>query len=128
MRWSYKTEHFSLKKDGLLGSAFLDEAEIEVTLNEYGHAGWELVSFLEVNNGLIAVFKQPLSQGIASIDTAVPEEKAAGGETQRTTEKASFVPPLEGTSVAAQFEVEEEKEDLEEAGGDAADIGSIRIF
>lgn len=59
MRWSYKTVHFSLKKDGLLGSAFIDENEIEVTLNDYGKLGWELVSFMEVNDGLIAVFKQP---------------------------------------------------------------------
>lgn len=63
MRWSYKTEHFSLKKEGLLGTAYLDEAEIELTLNEFGNAGWELVSFIEVNDGMIAVFKQPFTTG-----------------------------------------------------------------
>lgn len=65
MRWSYKTVYFGLKKEGLLGSAFLDEAEIEVSLNEFGKAGWELVSFMEVNQGLIAVFKQPFSKALA---------------------------------------------------------------
>jgi len=126
MHWSYKTVHFSLKKEGLLGSAFLDEVEIEVSLNEYGHAGWELVSLMEVNDGLIAVFKQLFSQGIAAVESLVPEEKAAEIETEPTTEKSSFAPTREGTTAAAQ--PEEKKEGEEEAESDAADVGSIRIF
>jgi len=61
MRWSYKTVHYELKKEGLLGSAFLDESEMELSLNEYGKAGWELISVIENMDGLVAVFKQPLS-------------------------------------------------------------------
>ncbi len=61
MRWSYKTVHYELKKEGLQGSTFLDESEVEQSLNEYGKAGWELVSILETMDGLVAVFKQPLS-------------------------------------------------------------------
>lgn len=60
MRWSYKTVHYGLKKDGLLGSVFLDDAEIEESLNEYGQGGWELVTMFETRDGVIAVFKQPL--------------------------------------------------------------------
>jgi hypothetical protein len=60
MRWCYKTVHYELKKEGFLGSAFLDEAEVEQSLNDYGKAGWELVSIMETQDGLIAVFKQPL--------------------------------------------------------------------
>lgn len=60
MKWSYKTVHFELKKEGLLGSGFLDESEIEQELNEFGLAGWELVSVMEVQDGIIAFFKQPL--------------------------------------------------------------------
>lgn len=60
MRWSYKTVYYELKKEGLLGSSFLDEGEVEESLNEYGHAGWELVSLIEVKDGLIGVLKQPL--------------------------------------------------------------------
>jgi hypothetical protein len=60
MRWSYKTVHYELKKEGFLGSAFLDEAEVEQSLNEYGQSGWELVSMMETQDGLIAIFKQPL--------------------------------------------------------------------
>lgn len=66
MRWSYKTVHYELKKEGILGSAFLDEPEIELSLNQYGKAGWELVSLLETMDGLIAVFKQPLDLEVRS--------------------------------------------------------------
>lgn len=74
MRWSYKTIHYALKKEGLLGSAFLDEPEIELSLNQYGKAGWELVSLLETMDGLIAVFKQPLN---VDVRTVSPPESTA---------------------------------------------------
>jgi hypothetical protein len=125
LRWSYKTEHFSLKKDGLLGSAFIDEVEIELSLNEYGHAGWELVSLMEVNDGLIAVFKQPLSQGIASIDSSVLEEQEEALETQPVTEQEASVLTDADDSTA---QPEPEKEALEEADSSEADVGAIRIF
>lgn len=76
MNWSYKTTHFSMKKEGLLGNAFLDEAEIEGTLNEFGKAGWELVSLMEVNDGLIAVFKQPFTKDIAPVCEKINEDKS----------------------------------------------------
>lgn len=60
MRWGYKTVLFEMKKEGLLGGAFLDETEIEQELNEFGRSGWELVSILEMQDGIIAFFKQPL--------------------------------------------------------------------
>jgi|FLOH01.1.fsa_nt_gi hypothetical protein len=62
MSWSYKTVHFGLKKEGLLGGAFLDEVELEESLNEYGRLGWELVSLVDVQDGLMAVFKQSLNR------------------------------------------------------------------
>jgi hypothetical protein len=63
MRWSYKTVHYDLKKEGLLGGTFIDESEIELSLNEFGKAGWELVSILETQEGLLAVFKQLIAIG-----------------------------------------------------------------
>lgn len=60
MRWIYKTIHFELKKDGLLGGIFLDESEMEETLNEFGRAGWELISLMDTRDGIIGVFKQPI--------------------------------------------------------------------
>lgn len=73
MRWGYKTVHYELKKEGFLGSAFLDEAEVEQSLNEYGSAGWELVSMMETQDGLIAIFKQPLDPPVER--WSVREEK-----------------------------------------------------
>lgn len=64
MKWSYKTVHFELKKEGLLGGAFLDETEIEEQLNDYGRSGWELISVIEVQDGIIAFFKQLISRGL----------------------------------------------------------------
>lgn len=58
MEWRYKTVHYAVKKDGLLGGSFLDEEEMESSLNDYGEQGWELVSLLEVRDGVVAVFKQ----------------------------------------------------------------------
>jgi hypothetical protein len=45
-----------------------------LSLNQYGKAGWELVSLLETMDGLIAVFKQPLD---ADIRTVLPRESPA---------------------------------------------------
>ena len=76
MRWSYKTVLYELKKEGLLGSAFLDESEIEQSLNEFGTAGWELVSMIETRDGIMSVFKQPLARLAAH---PVEEEADRGG-------------------------------------------------
>ena len=132
MRWSYKTVHFSLKKDGLLGNAFLDEAEIEVTLNDYGKSGWELVSFMEVNDGLIAVFKQPFGHGIPDLEeeddvqeeTPVREKIVETPDTPDTAAietKPSFISPQEKEEVETTLEKKiDEKE--------GSDVGTIRIF
>ncbi len=115
MRWSYKTEHFSLKKEGLLGSAFLDEAEIELSLNEFGKAGWELVSFMEVNDGIIAIFKQPFNKDLTKVldqeDVTRPGLRVF--ETaQQTVEEKPALPKAESV-------IENEFEE---------DVGDIKIF
>lgn len=74
MRWGYKTIQYGLKKEGLLGSSFLDEAEVEQSLNEFGQAGWELISLFALQDGLMAVFKQPLAIKTAA---TIPEPVAA---------------------------------------------------
>ncbi len=144
MRWSYKTIHYELKKEGLLGSAFLDEPEIELSLNQYGKAGWELVSLLETLDGLIAVFKQPLgldTRSFSSPAKSSPEQNTAqsiGREREtmavasQTTRKQD-VPIVEEDAVEAamldEFEIVEEK--AAKSGGkplvQPADVGSIRI-
>ncbi len=115
MRWSYKTVHFSLKKEGLLGSAFLDENEIEISLNEYGRLGWELVSFMEINDGLIAIFKQPFAQGFASVQEEEHTVKLA------QTAEATEISPTPSPEIPVAVE-------KEPTLSDEADVGLIRIF
>lgn len=79
MRWSYKIVHYDYKKGGLLGGTFLDETEIEQSMNEFGQAGWELISLLEVQDGLTATFKQPLE---APLQRTRPAGEA--GQEERT--------------------------------------------
>lgn len=123
MRWSYKTVHFELKKEGLLGSAFLDESEMELSLNEYGRAGWELVSVIQTMDGIIAVFKQPLagdSSALFHIDPVAVKEKESEVE---TVEK--FSPP-----VLEDFEIIDSGEEIQESNGEednSPDVGAIRI-
>lgn len=112
MRWNYKTEHFSLKKEGLLGSAFLDEAEIELSLNEFGKAGWELVSLLEVNDGVIAIFKQPFNQDL-SYKTIQKEDRAVEVDSAVTGAQLGTV--INEQSVAPTDQSDE-------------DVGDIKIF
>jgi Domain of unknown function (DUF4177) len=129
MRWSYKTVHFSLKKEGLLGSAFLDETEIEVSLNDYGQSGWELVSFMEVNDGLIAVFKQPFTLGLPSLKAGAhsdelgvssqePETAAVDKRVTKDSSSVSPLPPVTG----------EKDRDKKNTENDETDVGSIRIL
>jgi hypothetical protein len=65
-----------LKREGLLGGSFLDETEVEKQLNDYGRSGWELTSVIEVQDGIIAFFKQPLGLGFSSRppETAIDED------------------------------------------------------
>ena len=129
MRWAYKTIHYGLKKDGLLGGTFLDENEIEESLNEYGESGWELVSLLEVRDGVIAVFK-------ASIDEYQQHHAPVVTERNQEIEDLTGDFELEKESYQAdktdlfdgQDEVEVEAETGEKEIGDLnRDIGSIRI-
>lgn len=141
MRWSYKTVHFGLKKDGLLGGAFLDDSEIEETLNEYGQGGWELVSMVDTRDGVIAVFKQPLDLHIADQTIAPPvreTRKAVSPVGTLAPRKRIYEPepepeeePLaeeEEYPILDTYQDEPDKvEDEDEDDDQNSTIGSIRI-
>ena len=93
MRWSYKSVHYDYKKEGLLGGTFLDEAEIEQSMNEFGRAGWELVSFFEVQDGLLAIFKQPL-------DLPARQSVQSAAEVKRDEQKVAVERSLHSERVA----------------------------
>ncbi len=117
MRWNYKTTHFNMKKEGLLGNAFLDEAEIEATLNEFGTSGWELVSLMEVTDGLIAVFKQPSLKDLAPVC-----ETVKGDESKRPLNTVTDM-PMKKVSVSPPV--------IDSVGSDSRkdeDVGAIKIM
>lgn len=87
MRWSYKTVHYDLVKEGLLGNSFLDEAEVEKSLNEYGKAGWELVSIMETQDGVIAIFKQPFDDLALSKNYLKKVSKVQADEDEKTEQE-----------------------------------------
>lgn len=125
MRWSYKTVHFEMKKEGLLGGPFFDENEMEERLNEYGHAGWELVSLLEIKDGVIGVLKQPISLTGSEADWEEQSQEPSNAsydyieaaDTEASFEKKSSPLP------AAEPEVIVVEGDETEEG----DVGAIRI-
>lgn len=145
MRWSYKTVHYEMKKEGLLGSAFLDESEVELSLNEYGKAGWELVSILETHDGLIAVFKQPLSLGSRSLrlhgeefeDRVFPlKPERSKGEIPESRVKPVIEEVDQELVPVDEYEVIEEEPEMEEktvpsnpvhSKVSSKDVGAIRI-
>jgi hypothetical protein len=140
MRWSYKTVHYELKKEGLLGSSFLDESEVEISLNEYGKSGWELVSMLETMDGLIAVFKQPLSLSTESFYPPIEKESEDLEEEDRSDEEQFVVEPLSTTRnstyddevvLVEDFDVVEEAETIsvkeKKRPATDVDMGSIVI-
>ena len=123
MRWGYKTVQYGLKKEGLLGSSFLDEAEVEQSLNEFGQAGWELVSLCGMQDGLMAVFKQPLEMKVATVDEPIVEEAAPPRFTlsrREETDADSIIERKIGRREPV-VSVSVEKEDKEEG------VGGIRI-
>lgn len=140
MRWSYKTVHYELKKEGILGSSFLDESEMEISLNEYGKSGWELVSMLETMDGLIAVFKQPLSLNTESFYPPIEKESEDLEADDVLNEEQFVVEPLstadkstydEEVVIVEDFDVVEEVEirpgkEKKQPATDI-DIGSIVI-
>jgi hypothetical protein len=111
MRWSYKTVHYELKKEGLLGSAFLDEPEVEFSLNEYGRAGWELVSILETMDGIIAVFKQPLSRDTSSLLNIDPPETDHNKMLQEEDAEVTEKEEMGSLEIFSRDEVDGEKEE-----------------
>ncbi len=50
---------FEYHKDGLLGERYIDDEEVEETLNQQGMSGWELVGVTPIKDGLLAFCKRP---------------------------------------------------------------------
>ena len=71
MLWKYRTILFELTKDGLLGDRYVDDEEMEKTLNEMGALGWELVNVTLLQDGLLAILKRPVGADTVAVGPAV---------------------------------------------------------
>lgn len=59
MLWQYRTILFEFTKDGLLGDKYVDDEEMEKSLNELGEQEWDLVNVSLLQDGLLAFLKRP---------------------------------------------------------------------
>ena len=71
MAWQYRTILFEFTKDGLLGDKYVDDEEMEKTLNEMGALGWELVNVTLLQDGLLAILKRPVGADTVAVGPAV---------------------------------------------------------
>lgn len=62
MLWQYRTILFEFTKDGLLGDKYVDDEEMEKTLNQLGGKAWELVNVTLLQDGVLAFLKKPVQQ------------------------------------------------------------------
>ena len=62
MLWQYRTNLFEFTKDGLLGDKYVDDEEMEKTLNELGAQEWEMVSVSLLQDGLLVFLKRPAQE------------------------------------------------------------------
>ncbi len=115
MRWQYRTVVFEFQKDGLLGDRFIDDEEVENTLNEQGRAGWELVSATMVQEGLLTLLKRPERESAGHI--------GADPEPERTVSPESGVRTVTEPVPVREGGAEISTDDPDSGPG----IGSIRI-
>ena len=71
MLWKYRTILFEFTKDGLLGDRYVDDEEMEKSLNEMGALGWELVNVTLLQDGLLAILKRPVGADTVAVGPAV---------------------------------------------------------
>lgn len=78
MQWQYRTILFEFTKDGLLGDKYVDDEEMEKTLNQVGGQGWELINVTLLQDGVLAFLKKPVGQErVIEPAIAVPEPEVA---------------------------------------------------
>lgn len=69
MLWQYRTELFEFTKDGLLGDKYVDDEEMEKTLNQLGSQEWELVTVTMLQDGVLAFLKRGAQGKRSEVET-----------------------------------------------------------
>ena len=75
MLWQYQTVLFEFTKDGLLGDRYVDDEEMENSLNKMGLQSWELVNVSLLQDGLLAILKRPVEEKTKAepMQTRIPD-------------------------------------------------------
>ena len=127
IRWQYRTIVFEFQKDGLLGDRFIDDEEVEKTLNEQGGDGWELVSATMIQDGLLTLLKR------LAPDTDVPVAITPAPDRESVQPPASSRQENGSSAVSLQQQEKAYIEDLERRRKQAMEqreqclVGEIRI-
>ncbi len=87
VHWQYRTILFEFQKDSLLGDKYIDDEELETTLNEQGESGWELVAVTPVREGILSFFKRMHKQAGPPVKGAGNQAPATGRQTVVTAEQ-----------------------------------------
>jgi hypothetical protein len=107
MLWQYRTNLFEFTKDGLLGDKYVDDEEMEKTLNELGRQEWEMVSVSLLQDGLLVFLKRPAQE---DAEFAVEQSRVAETIPPPVTEPRPAVFSRE--SITASQIQPEEREDI----------------
>ncbi len=102
MLWQYRTILFEFTKDGLLGDKYVDDEEMEKSLNELGEQEWDLVNVSLLQDGLLAFLKRP-----AGAEEVVAECPRSAEPVPPPIIQSRYVTPSRNTAAAEQFEVDE---------------------
>lgn len=147
MVWQYRTILFEFTKDGLLGDRYVDDEEMEKTLNQLGQQAWELVNVSLLQDGLLAFLKRPVQDETVQVRAREREPHERVVEPPRPAEPVvpSLTPsilkeprpamPTRKSVVAEQVQIEERQslrgpERQRRGGSDREEgdfIGGIKI-
>jgi hypothetical protein len=112
VHWQYRTILFEFRKDGLLGDKYIDDEDVEATLNEQGAAGWELVNVAMIQEGLLAFFKRPLSDAPAVMEEKISVAAAPAAPEPAPAPAADISLQPAGEPLTAEALKEQEREHI----------------
>ena len=111
MLWKYRTILFEFTKDGLLGDRYVDDEEMERSLNELGALGWELVNVTLLQDGLLAILTHAAA---ADTVTAGPKVRPVAAAAPGPERAARPPEPVESDDLEELDEPEEVEDEVAE--------------
>lgn len=115
---------FEYQKDGLLGDKYIDDEQLEKTLNDQGNTGWELIAVTPVQEGLLAFFKRVRSQTQeqpARQEAHILESENMAGRPSRPA------PPVEKNIQPSEPPSADSGKQAETSPGRESRVGDIKI-